>query len=112
MPEKPQTTQKSHYLAKDALKIIDGHEGEGGPEKAKELKEEIEQREKTRLEAEEKGWKIILDHAESRLKELKLANSDLEAAKGTKKVIGARVSLVNTHEMKTKALEAKCVAAA
>ena len=47
------------------------------------------------------------------LEELKpTATTELEIAKGTRTVIGARVSLVNTHETKTKALEAKCVEAA
>ena len=76
-------------------------------------KAEIEQWEKTRDDAKARGWQIILDHAEKRLEELKPSKSpELEAARGTKTVISARVTLVNSHENKTKALETKCTTAA
>ena len=68
------------------MKIIDGSDGEVDPEIAKKRKAEIEQWEKTHAEAKEKDWQIIREHAESRLKELKPATSELETAVAGNKI--------------------------
>ena len=110
MPEKTDGAATKNLIAKDALKII---EGEGGKVDEEKRKAEIEQWEKTRDDAKSKGWAIIQEYAEKRLEERKPAKStELEAAKGTRTVISARVTLVNSHENKTKALETKCINAA
>ena len=65
MPEKTEAPPKN-LITKEALKVIDGDGGKIDEEKRK---AEIEQWEKTRDDAKEKGWAIILEHAEKRLEE-------------------------------------------